>query len=52
MDRAYLLIVGVLTGAAAGLLSGNLSCWLAAGAVMGLVLMIAARPRRKHPEPQ
>ena len=48
MDRAYWLIAGVLTGAAAGLLSGNLTCWVAGGAVMGTVLMIAARPRPKH----
>ncbi len=52
MDRAYLLIAGILTGAAVGLLSGNFTCWLALGAVMGFVLSLAARPRRKRPETQ
>ncbi len=52
MDRAYLLIAGILTGAAVGLLSNSFTCWLAAGAVMGAVMFIAARPRRKHPETQ
>ena len=52
MERAYLLIAGVLAGAAVGMLSSNFACWLAAGAVMGVVLMLAARPRRKQSQPQ
>ncbi len=52
MERAYLLTAGVLTGAAIGLLTSNPNCWLAGGVAMGLVLAIAARPRRKHSEPQ
>ena len=53
MERAYLLIAGILTGAAVGLLSGNLTCWLAAGAVMGVVLVASAQRRPKRPaEPQ
>ncbi len=50
MQRAYLLIAGILTGAAVGLLSSNFACWLAAGLAMGVVLSLFARPRRKQPQ--
>ena len=52
MEKAYLLIAGILTGAAVGLLSGRLTCWLAAGAVMGVILAVAARPSSKKSPPQ
>jgi hypothetical protein len=47
MDRAYLLIAGVLTGAAVGMLSGHLTYWIAAGVAIGLLLSASAR--RRHP---
>jgi hypothetical protein len=43
MDRFYLLIAGVLTGAAVGMLSGHVNYWLAAGVVIGVVMSAAAR---------
>ncbi len=49
MERAYLLIAGVLTGAAVGLLSSSFGSWLAAGTVMGVTLSLFAQPRRKDP---
>jgi hypothetical protein len=53
MDRVYLLIAGLLTGAALGLLSGNLGLWITIGVAMGVAMSVAARPRPKHPvEPQ
>jgi len=45
MNRAYLLIAGVLTGAGVGLFTGHLTYWIAAGAAMGVVLLAAARHR-------
>ena len=51
MTKLYLLIAGVLTGAGVGLIAGGgnaMAEWVAAGAVMGLVLAIAARPRAKQ----
>jgi len=44
MERMYLLIAGILTGAAVGLLTGHLG-WICAGAVMGGLLALFARPR-------
>ena len=53
MERAYLLIAGILTGAAVGLLSGQIAVWIPLGVVMGIVLSASARRRPKHPaEPQ
>ena len=44
MERMYLLIAGILTGAAVGLLTGHLG-WICAGVVMGGLLALFARPR-------
>ena len=53
MERAYLLIAGILTGAAVGLLSGQIAVWIPLGVVMGIVLSASARRRPKRPvEPQ
>ena len=53
MERAYLLIAGILTGAAVGLLSGQIAVWISLGVVMGIVLSVSARRRPKNPvEPQ
>jgi hypothetical protein len=49
MERAYLLIAGILTGAAFGMLTGRLALWICVGAFMGVVLAIAARRRPEHP---
>jgi uncharacterized membrane protein len=48
MDRAYLLIAGVLTGAGIGLITGDFTSWLAAGAVLGVVMSTLAGRRPKH----
>jgi uncharacterized membrane protein YoaK (UPF0700 family) len=49
MERAYLLIAGVLMGAAVGMLTGRIAVWICAGLAMGLVLAVAARRRAKDP---
>ena len=49
MERAYLLIAGILTGAALGMLTGHIAAWICAGLAMGVVLAVAAR-RRPEPE--
>jgi F0F1-type ATP synthase assembly protein I len=46
MERAYFLIAGILTGAAIGLLSGQMAVWVPLGVVMGIVLSVSARRRR------
>jgi hypothetical protein len=48
MDRIYLLIAGILMGAAMGMLTGHIAGWICAGAAMGVVLAIAARRRPKN----
>jgi uncharacterized membrane protein YoaK (UPF0700 family) len=45
MARAYLLIAGILTGAAVGMLTGRIAVWICAGLAMGVVLAVAARRR-------
>jgi F0F1-type ATP synthase assembly protein I len=53
MERAYLLIAGILTGAAVGILTGQIAVWIPLGVVMGIVLSVSARRRPKRPvEPQ
>ena len=47
MERAYLLIAGILTGAAVGMLTGQMAVWICAGLAMGAVLAFAARRRAK-----
>jgi gas vesicle protein len=49
MDRVYLLLAGILTGAALGLLSGRPALWICVGVVLGAVLAVAARPRTQDP---
>ena len=49
MERAYLLIAGVLTGAAVGMLTGRIAVWICVGLAMGVVLAVAAR-RRTDPD--
>jgi F0F1-type ATP synthase assembly protein I len=48
MDRAYLLIAGILTGAAIALLTGRFAVWIPLGVAMGVALSAAARRRPKH----
>jgi F0F1-type ATP synthase assembly protein I len=50
MERAYLLIAGVLTGAAVGILMGRITLWICVGVVMGVVLAFAARRRPQATE--
>ena len=50
MERAYLLIAGVLTGAGVGLITGDFTSWLAVGAVMGLALCAMVRPPAERRE--
>jgi F0F1-type ATP synthase assembly protein I len=49
MERAYLLIAGILTGAAVGMLTGQMAVWIPLGGVMGIVLSVSARRRPKRP---
>jgi uncharacterized membrane protein YoaK (UPF0700 family) len=49
MERAYLLMAGLLIGAAVGMLTGRIAVWICAGLAMGLVLAVAARRRPKDP---
>lgn len=49
MERAYLLIAGILTGAAVGMLTGQIAVWIPLGVVMGIVLSVSARRRPKRP---
>ena len=49
MERAYLLIAGVLTGAAVGMLTGRITVWICLGVAIGVVLAVAARRRPQQP---
>jgi hypothetical protein len=49
MERAYLLIAGVLTGAAVGLLTGHVTVWLCIGVAMGVVMSASVRRRPRQP---
>jgi uncharacterized membrane protein YoaK (UPF0700 family) len=49
MERAYLLIAGILTGAAVGMLTGQIAVWIPLVVVMGIVLSASARRRPKRP---
>jgi len=53
MERAYLLIAGILTGAAVGMLTGRITVWICLGVIIGAVLAVAARRRPARPvEPE